>query len=53
MIDRAGQQALQQCIPAKQVEWSRFVLGRKWDTELLATEIAADAVARALGKAES
>ena len=42
MIAQTQQQALQQFIRAKQVEWSRFVPGGQWDTDSLATEIAAD-----------
>ena len=43
MIAQAQQQALQQFIRVKQTEWSQFVPGRQWDTDSLATEIAADA----------
>ena len=42
MIAQAQQLALQQFIRVKQTEWSQFVPGRQWDTESLATEIAAD-----------
>lgn len=43
MIAQAQQQALQQFIRAKHVEWNQFGPGRRWDTESLATEIATDA----------
>ena len=43
MIAEAQQQALQHFIGAKQVEWSQFVPGRRWDKEALATEITSDA----------
>ena len=43
MIAQAQQQALQQFIRVKQVEWRQSVPGRQWDTESLAAEIAADA----------
>jgi hypothetical protein len=43
VIAQAQQQALQQFIRVKQTEWSQFVPGRQWDTDSLATEIAADA----------
>jgi hypothetical protein len=43
MIAQAQQQALREFIGAKQVEWSQFVPGHRWDTESLAAEIAADA----------
>ena len=43
MIAQAQQQALQQFIRVKQTEWSQFVPSRQWDTDSLATEIAADA----------
>jgi len=43
VIAQAQQQALQQFIRVKQSEWSQFVPGRQWDTDSLATEIAADA----------
>ena len=42
MIAQAQQQALQQFIRAKQIEWSQFVPGRQWDRESLAAEIASD-----------
>jgi len=43
VITQAQQQALQQFIRAKQVEWNQFIPGRQWDTESLANEIATDA----------
>jgi hypothetical protein len=43
MIAQAQQQALREFIGAKQVEWSQFVPGHRWDTESLVAEIAADA----------
>ena len=42
MIAQAQQQALRQFIRVKQIEWSQFIPLRQWDTESLATEIAAD-----------
>lgn len=42
MIAQAQQQALQQFIHAKQIEWSQFAPGRQWDRGSLAAEIAAD-----------
>ena len=42
MIAQAQQRALQQFIRVKQIEWRKYVPGRQWDTESLATEIAAD-----------
>ena len=43
MIAPAQQQALQQFIRAKQIEWRQYVPGHQWDTESLAAEIATDA----------
>ena len=43
MIAQAQQQALQQFIRAKQLEWGQVGFTREWDTESLATEIVADA----------
>ena len=42
MIAQAQQQALQQFIRAKQLEWRQAGFTRQWDTESLATEIAQD-----------
>ena len=42
MIAHAQQQALQQFIRAKQLEWRQVAFTRQWDTESLATEIAKD-----------
>jgi hypothetical protein len=42
VIAQAQQQALQQFIRAKQIEWSQYVPGRQWDRESLAAEIASD-----------
>ena len=43
MIAQARQQALRQFISAKQLDWHQVGFARQWDTESLATEIAADA----------
>lgn len=43
MIAPAQQQALQQFIRAKRLEWRQVGFTRPWDTESLANEIAADA----------
>jgi len=42
VIAQAQQQALQEFIRAKQLEWRQVGFTRQWDTESLATEIAQD-----------
>jgi hypothetical protein len=43
VIAQAQQQSLRELIRARQLEWHQVGFARQWDTESLATEIAADA----------